>query len=142
MPRARNTDPETSHAAARSVRHVTQNQMAVMMAFQGSGPMTDEQLLVDYEGRRHGRFGRQNYPKQSESGLRSRRSELTNMGYLHDTGLRGTTASGRSAIVWRATTSQEREPFKFERDPHEQEEGSLFDGDVGANRRPKWMDPE
>jgi predicted ArsR family transcriptional regulator len=42
-------------------------------------------------------------PWSSPSGLRTRRHELTDIGYVEDSDLRVKTYSGRSAIVWRLT---------------------------------------
>jgi len=90
---ARNTDPETSHAAARS--HAPEklriSQADVLRLFRRYGPMADGDLLLyaDKEGVR-----------QSPSGLRTRRKELVVRGRLRDTGQRVRLESGRRSIVW------------------------------------------
>lgn len=91
-PVARNTDPETSHEAAQSVRNVTDTHKRIMALFSRFGPMTDSDLwemwVVNHQ------------PTISQSGLRSRRSELVASGHVVDTGERTKLASGRRAIVW------------------------------------------
>ena len=89
---ARNTDPETSHEAAATVR-VRTSQLAVY-ALLCHGPATDEQLAE-----RADQMG----VVMSPSGLRSRRCELVRMGWVCDTGRREITASGRRSIVWEIT---------------------------------------
>lgn len=92
--RARKTDPETSHEAARSVKDLRRSQWEVYRAFQRLGKMTDEELLSEYQY--------VSAHKQSDSGLRTRRKELVDLGWLRDTGERKTTYAGRSTIVWEA----------------------------------------
>lgn len=71
--RARRTDPATSHAAARSVGELTDNQRAVMVVMRVLGrPVLDEELVREYLAR----YKALKLPQQSESGIRSRRSEL------------------------------------------------------------------
>lgn len=95
--RARRTDPETSHLAAATVETVTTAD-AVLMAFILHGPMADFEL-EDYYGEVYRLY---KWPRQSPSGIRSRRSELVTGGMLFDTGRRIPTPSGRLAIVWTA----------------------------------------
>jgi hypothetical protein len=40
------------------------------------------------------------WPRQSPSGIRSRRAELTDLGLIIDSGRRTVTPSGRPCIVW------------------------------------------
>jgi hypothetical protein len=60
--------------------------------------VTDVELVHWYESLRsqHPKI----YPRQSESGLRTRRRELVDMGLVVDTGRTETLPSGRKAIVW------------------------------------------
>jgi len=97
MPHARTTDPATSLLAAMSVTNLTSTQGAIMGLFHKFKAMTDEQLQTHY--RRISRQG--DAPYASESGIRSRRSELVAMGKLEDSGDREKMRSGRQAIVWR-----------------------------------------
>lgn len=85
---ARRTDPETSHAAAGSVRDISKMQYHVLGVFKLYGPMTDEAAY------------RQLHHLMSASGARTRRRELVDGGLMRDTGKRGQLASGRQAIVW------------------------------------------
>lgn len=93
-PRARRTDPTTSHNAAASVATdtVTRTQALILEALRAHGPLTDEQLcqrIADVERQ-----------PVSVSGIRTRRSELVTAGRVIDTGRRQPTLTGRSAIVW------------------------------------------
>jgi hypothetical protein len=92
MPRARNTDPGTSHEAADSVRNIRETQQKILSALRQSGPMTDEQIfdvLTDKQ-------------KLSPSGARTRRCELVRLNLVEDSGERLLTKSNRRTIVWRA----------------------------------------
>lgn len=74
--RARHTDPSTSHNAAARIGDLTENQQAVLIVIRmWNRPLLDEELVRVYADYRRG----VNLPKQSESGLRSRRSELARM---------------------------------------------------------------
>lgn len=87
---ARRTDPETSHAAAASVK-VRASQLAVLRFIEREGPMTDEHLVQTYDGE----------PAQSPSGLRTRRKELVDQGLIEWTGELARMSTGRQARVWR-----------------------------------------
>ena len=82
-PRARGTDPQTSHKAAkRAGEHLTWSQRAVIECLQklaevGRVAVTDPELIESY--RRGVHHAENNWPFQSESGLRTRRHELTEM---------------------------------------------------------------
>lgn len=94
--RARRTDPEESHEAAKSVTELTERQDALLDCLRIIGrPMTDPDLAVCY------RAGQKthNWPEQSESGLRTRRAELVKRQLVEKT---GTTRlkTGRSAGLW------------------------------------------
>jgi hypothetical protein len=91
MPKARKTDPQTSHEAAESVNNVTLTQEYVLKALRRA--RTDVQLIEAYRSMRKA-------PPASESGIRSRRAELVRKGLVVDTGSRQVLPSGRKAIVW------------------------------------------
>jgi hypothetical protein len=91
MPRARKTDPQTSHDAAESVERVTDTQLYILQALRK--PRTDVQLVEAY-----GKLKRA--PRASESGIRSRRAELVRKGLVVDAGIKQMLPSGRMAIVW------------------------------------------
>lgn len=93
-PRARSTDPDTSHSAARTVSNTAQVQGAVLALLGTHGPMTDQQIATLYPP--------PGAPWSSASGLRTRRAELVTAGLAYDTGRRAPTESGRSSIVWAA----------------------------------------
>jgi len=90
MAYARSTDPLTSHEAAASVDNITETQQAILKALKRSG--TDVDLVDRYRNLKGA-------PRASESGIRSRRSELARLGLVKHV---GTTklASGRTAKVW------------------------------------------
>ncbi len=92
--KARNSDPETSHAAAASVtlETLTQTQALVLQTLQTYGAMTDEELCM--------RIADVQRSPVSVSGVRTRRSELVAAGKVVDTGRRVPTRTGRQAIVW------------------------------------------
>lgn len=96
-PRARTSDPSTSHAAAASVTGLRDNQEAVLGLLRAVGPSTDEYLVELYEAHAV-------RPKQSPSGIRTRRKELATMEppLVIDTGRKAKLKSGRKAIVWGA----------------------------------------
>lgn len=92
---ARNTDPHTSHEAAATVK-VTRNGFALLTFINTSMPpkFTDKQLVAAYQKAQ----GRPGVPHQAESGIRTRRKELTDRGHLRSA---GTVKFGtRSERVW------------------------------------------
>ena len=91
MPRARNTDPQTSHDAADMVDNLTETQTHILRALKK--PRTDSQLIEAYRKLKRA-------PLASESGIRSRRAELVSKGLVVDTGERGVTPFNRRSIVW------------------------------------------
>jgi hypothetical protein len=96
--RARNKDPETSHEAARQAsEHLRASQEAVLRFFrERRGRMSDQQLVEEYPG------GKDGYPEQSPSGLRTRRHELVIAGKIVFTGQRDTFAEGKvKPRIWR-----------------------------------------
>lgn len=97
--RARNTDPDTSHRAADSVKRITETQEAIADLMRHIGrPMTDTEIAVRYaDWRQH--FGKV-IPRSSPSGLRTRRSELVERKVVRDSGRREVLPSGRRAILW------------------------------------------
>lgn len=88
---ARKTDPTTSFEAAGSVINQTTTQTYILMAL--VKPMTDQALVKAFRALKGA-------PEASESGIRSRRAELVDLGLVVDTGKRVKLASGRHAIVW------------------------------------------
>ena len=90
---ARHTDPETSHAAARSVTEETAGVLhaAILRILRAGIPLSDERLRDELA-----RAGILATP----SGARTRRAELLHAGLVVDSGERGTTAAGRKTILW------------------------------------------
>ena len=96
-PRARSTDPQTSHVAARKAREgLTAKQQAVLECFIGSEGLTDPELAHKYNLRITHGYG---YPRQAASGLRTRRHELVEIGKLE--AYRTTEGPGRKFTIWR-----------------------------------------
>jgi hypothetical protein len=101
--RARRADPSTSHDAARvATDRARESQRDVYRLLRRFGPLTDEQLVE---------AAAQAGVQQSPSGLRTRRAELVDAGWVVDTGERRE-LPGRSrktvAIVWRHVRPEER----------------------------------
>lgn len=96
MAYARLTDPQTSHEAAGSVRNVSETHAAIMKIYQTTGPLTDPELTIQYNKLVLAGLA----PRASESGIRSRRSELVDMDLVKDTGHKDKLPSGRYAIIW------------------------------------------
>jgi len=97
---ARNSDPDTSHAAAESVQRVTDTQVAIADLMRHIGrPITDTELATHY-ATWHAEFGEETVPRSSPSGLRTRRSELVDRKIVQDSGQRELLPSGRHAILW------------------------------------------
>jgi hypothetical protein len=94
-PVARRTDPATSHEAAASV-DLRDSHRAVADCFDAYVELTDEELLRVYRQRQVGHV----YPAQSDSGLRTRRRELVDLGVLENSGRKARMETGRMAIVW------------------------------------------
>lgn len=94
---ARTTDPETSHAAASSISSdaIRKSQQIVLDHLAAHGPMSDTQLVHN--------LTTWSLELMSPSGIRTRRRELTDLGFVEDSGGRVTLQSGRKAIVWAAS---------------------------------------
>lgn len=103
-PRARKTDPATSHAAsARAARGLTTKQRAVLSMFHKYGRLHDEALIAFYREIRTEQLGLgygEQVPDMSDSSIRTRRAELVTLGRLRDTGHQSTTARGGATTVW------------------------------------------
>jgi hypothetical protein len=120
---ARTTDPDTSHAAAAAARHdATLVQLRVTGIF-GLHPegLTDEELVMLYQ--RAWPSGRS---LESRASARKRRSDLTRMGILYDSGERRVLTSGRKGIVWKRRQKPTSEPVEAQHeysDPRHEPEG-------------------
>ena len=99
---ARQTDPETSHAAAESISvddlRASQKAVLGVLYIAPQGRANFDALISLYETCRARRPDI--YPRQSVSGIRTRVAELRDAGYVRDSGERVTLPSGRKAIVW------------------------------------------
>lgn len=94
-PRARRTDPVTSHYAARRVdADVSESIRArVLHVLRTRGPATHEEILAVFADK--GWDG-------SPSGVRTRCRELASAGMVRDTGQIRQTQCGRASVVWAA----------------------------------------
>lgn len=137
MPHARTTDPQTSHDAAASVNQ-TENQRAVYRVLRAHGPATDVELVKAYRAA----LVRGEVPKQSDSGIRSRRSELVEkLGVVCDTGRRQKLESGRMANVWEVCNPKPPEQPKPPQD--NAMAMALFDeGEESPASQPNLYDPD
>lgn len=98
---ARALDPATSHQAAASVKNISATQSAILNLLQISS-MTDEDLVYFYRQQVDMGADQRDFPRASESGIRSRRADLVKQGLVKDSGERVRLVSGRNAIVWQA----------------------------------------
>lgn len=100
---ARRTDRATSHEAARSVTpELTGYQQMVLRCIDhhfGTEPFADVDLVRSYKFSWERREGL-NLMMQSDSGIRTRRSELTAAGLIEDTG-RTRKIGKRNHTLWR-----------------------------------------
>ena len=97
--RTRKGDPETSLAAAASVTRITEKQQEVLRLLKMFGPLNDEQISEEHSVEVACGY----MASQSESGLRTRRSELVRRGLVRWSGEHQKLKSGRMARVWEAT---------------------------------------
>lgn len=93
MPNTRTTDPETSHLAEKSISKLAETYRIILDLFGKYGPMNDEELIAQFKF--------ESPKRASDSGIRSRRSELVAAERLADSGERKKMASGRLSIVWK-----------------------------------------
>jgi hypothetical protein len=96
MPNTRTNDPITSHLAAKSVRHLTETQKAIMRILWRK-QMNDVDLVNAYNAQ----VNAGKAPMASQSGIRSRRAELVERGFIAPTGRLEKLATGRMAIIWK-----------------------------------------
>ncbi len=95
---ARRDDPWTSWAAAHSIPDVRSRQAAILHLMHHAGQgLTLEQIVFAY--RRAQDDPRIAYPPQTDSSIRSRTSELVDLGHVVDTGEVRITKAGRKARV-------------------------------------------
>jgi hypothetical protein len=87
---ARHSDPETSHEAARLISRVLREKQRIVLLFAGQNPdgFTDRAL--------------EQATGNSGATYRTRRAELTDMGYIRDSGEKETIGRTRH-IVWQIT---------------------------------------
>jgi hypothetical protein len=100
---ARRTDPWTSHAAADSITGLRRKQRLVLWVllemFPGGASL--DQIVEGYNAA--GTNAPTKFEPQSDSGIRTRVSELMTRGYVIDTGRTRTLPSGRQARILQGT---------------------------------------
>lgn len=99
-PLARNTDPGTSHAAAKAIDtdSVTRQQAAILSILrEHPGGLTDRELTVKYFARAADR----DWPITELDSVRKRRSQLTSKGKVITTEFRRDERTHRDAALWR-----------------------------------------
>lgn len=92
--RARKSDPVTSFEAAGSVRNVTATMRGILSILESKN-LTDQELFLEYMSL----AAYAKAPWASESGVRSRRSELVALGLVECVEF-SKTRSGRRCSVW------------------------------------------
>jgi len=97
MAKARNTDPQTSHDAADSVRDISKTQQAILDVLINV-PMCDERLVSYWE------FWQEDFPKATPQSIRSRRAELVKMGLVEYAGYDERMTTGRYGRVWKVAS--------------------------------------
>lgn len=98
---ARIDDPATSYVAAASVGPLRPAQRYVLRLLKEHPEgMSDEQMVEAYQ---ESRRGHPEVPSQTASGLRSRRKELADVGFVRETGEIRRTAANRPTRVWVAS---------------------------------------
>lgn len=90
LPLARSTDPDTSHAAARRLTRADSMRAKLLRTYCQHGGLTAEEAS-EFAG-----YG-------PADGAWKRVSDLRNLGYLCDSGLRRVGTSGRQQVVLQAT---------------------------------------
>jgi hypothetical protein len=95
LARAKKNDPQTSHDAAKGV-NLTRGQREAIRVIDHLYNFIDDEMIVS-----------KNELKSplSDSGIKTRRHELVNLGYVADTGLKRLTKFGNKATVWNITAS-------------------------------------
>lgn len=102
-PATRSKDPETSkRAAERASGDMTNKQMAVLALFWVYGHLNDEDLVNIYRRKQRALgVGSTVLPQQTDSGIRSRRSELVQLKYLESAGYKTIMSTGGEGRVHR-----------------------------------------
>lgn len=95
MPHARHNDPFTSHIAAETVLHISKLQKTILDILKK--PMSDDELIDRYRLL----VAKGKALPASESGIRSRRSELDRMGLVEVVG-EGHSRFMRRCLIWKA----------------------------------------
>lgn len=115
--RSRHTDPRTSHDAEPTTG-LRERQAAVYRLVRDHGPLSDERLVELY-GSTPG------LPRQSESGIRTRRHELALAGHLIRDSY-GQTRAGNRCALWRVAVGTGAEPAALF-DPPQPSRSAIFD---------------
>ena len=93
MPKTRANDPATSFEAAASVKNISETQRVILNLLRF--PMTDKDLCREYWDA----WYKGKAPMASDSGIRSRRHELVELGLIETCGT-VKAESGRNMHIW------------------------------------------
>jgi hypothetical protein len=107
---ARRGDPATSEIAAASIGDMAERHRAVLQVIRTfvDTPWTLDDLVAKYNHRYKNGIRDtdvkyvEDLPKMSDSSIRSRAAELRRAGWIVNTGERGVSDAGGTAILWRA----------------------------------------
>lgn len=102
MPSTRELDPSTSFEAARSIKteNITKTMSGILDILR-NGPRHDSGIVHAYNALSIHHI----VPFASDSGIRSRRAQLVELGLVEDSGKRVKTNSGRMSIVWQVVNA-------------------------------------
>lgn len=96
---ARKSDGPNSHKAAQSVTNLGRTRDEILRILKHYGPQADEQIIYAFRKCGMNAASTCELCRASDSGIRSRRSELVTMGFVHEVGT-GKTKSGRPCAIW------------------------------------------
>jgi hypothetical protein len=87
-------------------KRLTANQSSVIIVLRHLGPQTDRELVSSYGDLMRNDIWSRRLSQQSESGIRTRRKELVELGFVEECGKK-VDAGGRRHTIWRALDTRE-----------------------------------
>jgi hypothetical protein len=95
---ARTADPDTSYdAAMKAVQHSKSYRGIVLEIIREHGPLTHDEIIAQF---RHRIVMNPGHPRASDQGIRSRVSELKNMGLVREHDQKSTSNYGNASRMW------------------------------------------